>query len=204
VIIGEIAGELRLAGSYYGRIRISNRDAASARWILDGSQRKGGLTKEEKRTIGRPSNPRWEIDVVAYRASTNELLVVECKSYLDSPGVRFRDGFKGTKRLKLFTDEVLRATVFQRLKKQLTASGACAKNPRITLCLAAGHIASRKDREELRAFFKKRGWRLLDEEWILHQLGDAANSSYENDVAHVVAKLITRNQKDAFKTSDDT
>ena len=37
------------------------------------------LTKEEKRSIGKPSAPRWEIDVLAYKASTNELLVVECK-----------------------------------------------------------------------------------------------------------------------------
>jgi hypothetical protein len=34
------------------------------------------LTKEEKRKINRPSSPRWEIDVVAYKGSTNELLAV--------------------------------------------------------------------------------------------------------------------------------
>jgi hypothetical protein len=26
------------------------------------------LTKEEKRKIGRPSTPRWELDLVAYKA----------------------------------------------------------------------------------------------------------------------------------------
>ncbi|MFH1923025.1 MAG: hypothetical protein ABIP48_24440, partial [Planctomycetota bacterium] len=35
------------------------------------------LTKQEKRDIGRPSSPRWEIDVVAYQPGTNELRVVE-------------------------------------------------------------------------------------------------------------------------------
>ena len=45
------------------------------------------LTKEEKREMGRPSSPRWELDVLAYKASTNEVLVIECKSYLDSTGV---------------------------------------------------------------------------------------------------------------------
>ncbi len=45
------------------------------------------LTKDEKRRIGRPSNPRWELDVVAYGGKRNELLVVECKSYIDSRGV---------------------------------------------------------------------------------------------------------------------
>lgn len=49
---------------------------------------KVNLTREDKHAIGRPSAPRWEIDVVAYSARENELLVVECKSYLDSAGVR--------------------------------------------------------------------------------------------------------------------
>ncbi|MFN0156735.1 MAG: hypothetical protein ACKVRP_01530 [Bacteroidota bacterium] len=46
------------------------------------------LTKEEKREIGRHSSPRWELDVVAYRGSDNELRVVECKSFLDSGRIR--------------------------------------------------------------------------------------------------------------------
>jgi hypothetical protein len=41
------------------------------------------LTPEEKRKIGRPSNSRWELDLVAYKASKNEILAVECKSLLD-------------------------------------------------------------------------------------------------------------------------
>lgn len=66
------------------------------------------LTKEEKRTIGRHSTPRWEIDVVAYSARENILRLVECKSYLDSPGVKAAcfDGtdIKGGKRFKLLTN----------------------------------------------------------------------------------------------------
>jgi hypothetical protein len=30
------------------------------------------LTKEEKRLIGRPSNPRWELDIVTYKGANNE------------------------------------------------------------------------------------------------------------------------------------
>lgn len=44
------------------------------------------LTKEEKKAIGRPSSPRWELDIVAYSGRDNLLRVVECKSYLDSRG----------------------------------------------------------------------------------------------------------------------
>ncbi len=77
------------------------------------------LTKEEKREIDLPSSPRWELDVVAYKAKENSLLVVECKSYLDNPGVRFH-GFDGSNekasgRFKLFNKPRLREVVFHRL-----------------------------------------------------------------------------------------
>ena len=35
---------------------------------------KVALTKSEKREIGRPSSPRWEIDIVAFGGGHNELL----------------------------------------------------------------------------------------------------------------------------------
>src|SRR5258705_11797590 len=95
------------------------------------------LTPEEKRRIGRHSCPRWEIDVVAYQGATNQILAVECKSYLDSTGVLFRNGqFEPPHRFKLFTDTVLRDTVLNRLKLQLVESKACSINPSIKLCLA--------------------------------------------------------------------
>jgi hypothetical protein len=64
------------------------------------------LTKEEKCRIGRHSSPRWELDIVAYSGRDNLLRVVECKSYLDSVGVR-ASAFDGSradhaKRYKLF------------------------------------------------------------------------------------------------------
>jgi hypothetical protein len=48
------------------------------------------LTKDEKRKIGRPSSPRWELDIVAYSGRDNLLKIIECKSYLDSRGVALR------------------------------------------------------------------------------------------------------------------
>jgi hypothetical protein len=81
------------------------------------------LSKAEKLRIGRHSSPRWELDVVAYSGLRNELLVVECKSYLDSSGVP-RAAFDGLSalradRFKLFSEPVLRNVVLSRLKKQL-------------------------------------------------------------------------------------
>jgi hypothetical protein len=149
------------------------------------------LTRQEKIDIALPSCPRWEIDVLAYKGSTNELLAVECKSFLDSAGVTFRHGkFEPEKRYKLFVGERIWPVVKRRLKRQLFSRGACAKSPKVTLCLAAGHIANKSDRKGLEAHFASRGWRLLDENWLRERLDEASQSGYENDVAHVVAKLL--------------
>lgn len=76
------------------------------------------LTKEEKVSIGRPSSPRWELDIVAYSGRDNMLRVVECKSYLDSRGVALKafDGTdaKSAERYKLFSNDNLRTVVFGR------------------------------------------------------------------------------------------
>src|SRR5690242_11774728 len=125
------------------------------------------LTKAEKRKIGRFSNPRWEIDLVAYCGATNEVLAIECKSFLDSRGVVFRSGkFDPPKRYKLFTDADLRKVVLKRLKKQLLRTRACAKKPRVTLCLAVGKMATGTDVDGLRKHFRAKRWKLFNDRWI--------------------------------------
>lgn len=154
------------------------------------------LTKEEKRQIELPSAPRWELDVVAYKAQQNSLLVVECKSYLDSPGVRMH-GFDGSNekaagRFKLFNKSNVREVVFNRLRAQLTEAGACSPDPSVTLCLACGRIASERDRSSLREHFNKQGWQLWDEFWLRDRLKSMAAGGYENQVSAVVSKLLLR------------
>lgn len=155
------------------------------------------LTKAEKREIGKHSSPRWELDVVAYRGSDNEILVIECKSYLNSLGVQCAvfDGSKPSaeKRYKLFCDATLRRVVFQRLKKQLVTGGFCAKNPSLRLCLAAGKIHG--DHDWLQAHFAKKGWRLFGPEEIRQELMKLRDSGYENSVAAIVTKLLLLGKK---------
>ena len=165
------------------------------------------LTKGEKKIIGRPSSPRWELDLVAYKAKSNELLVVECKSYLDSPGVRLR-GVDGSnqndaRRYKLFNDQILRKTVFTRLVRQLVSSGSCMPSPSITLCLAAGKVATERDREGIKLLFARKGWRLFDDSWLKERLLSVSNSGYENEVVSVVAKLLLREKLRAAKPKKD-
>jgi hypothetical protein len=158
------------------------------------------LTKEEKRAIGRPSSPRWEIDVVAYSGKQNLLLAVECKSFLDSRGVALRafDGSsdKDAKRYKLFTDANLKKVVLGRLRKQLANRGACSPNAKIKPCLVCGRIAGDADREGMHEHFAAQGWQLWDERWLRKQLKRMSELGYENQVSPVVAKLLLKGKLD--------
>ena len=157
---------------------------------------KVNLTKEEKRDIGRPTTPRWELDIVAYSAKCNVLRVIECKSYLDSRGVQASEVISpkspGKSRYKLFTDEKLRETVFNRLALEMEILGACARKPKVTLGLACGKIASAKDHGELKAHFEQKGWELFDPDWLKEKMKQLSEASYENQISSVVAKLLLR------------
>jgi len=154
------------------------------------------LTKEEKVEIGRPSSPRWELDVVGYSGKRNELLVVECKSYLDSPGVAHKafDGSdqRAANRYKLFNEETLRRVVLNRLSLQMCESGLVSKNPKTTLALVCGKIVSEQDRQLLRAHFEERGWLLWDDVWLREKLKLMSEGGYENSPVAVVSKLLLR------------
>jgi len=154
------------------------------------------LTKQEKRAINLPSAPRWELDVVAYKGADNSLLAVECKSYLDSPGVKLNafDGSneKAATRFKLFNSPKLRDVVFNRLQLQLAGAGFCPPKPRVRLCLACGRIASKVDRDGLRTHFAAKDWELWDEAWLQESLKEMSGGGYENQVSAVVSKLLLR------------
>ncbi len=163
-------------------------------WVK--SSVKVNLTREEKVAIGRPASPRWEIDLVAYKGSTNEILVVECKSYLDSGGVGFDSLFLGPadpkSRYKLFREDTLRDIVFSRLTTQLVAEGTVRPEPTIRLCLAAAKILSLEDHEYIQNRFDVLKWRLFDPVWIRSKLEQAAQGAYEDNIASVVAKILLR------------
>lgn len=155
---------------------------------------KVALTKDEKRAIGRHSSPRWELDVVGYRGSTNELLVMECKSFLDSPGVR-SETFAGNqpedeKRYKLFFDDALRTTVLDALVRQLVQDRFCAATPTCRLGLAAGKVYG--DEAWLKGHCASKGWEFLGPSDIREELRKLRDVGYENDVATVVAKILLR------------
>ena len=169
--------------------------------ILDGegywtrTSFKVDLTKEEKRIIGRPSSPRWEIDLIAYRPADNLLLAVECKSYLDSLGVDPKDLLpdgKSASRYKLFNDKTLREIVLNRLSMQLMDMGMAVQTPQAKLCLAAGKTLPNVE-EVIEKQLAEQGHEFYGPRRIFEWLLKMADRGYENEVATVVAKIIWRN-----------
>lgn len=150
------------------------------------------LTPEDKHAIKRPSSPRWEIDLVAYQPIKNELLLLECKSYLDSGGVHaahFLEGAKLAGRYKLFHDSVLRETVLDRLKNQFVRAGYCSPNAAVRLGLVYGH-ATKGNAARLQDTFRKGDWELFGPKWLHTHLLRLSEAGYENSTAAVVSKLL--------------
>jgi hypothetical protein len=163
-------------------------------WVSVGY--KVALSKPAKVRLGKPSLPRTEIDILAYRAADNSALWVECKSFLDSAGVRAESillkGAKDGALYKEFTWPAYRREVTEALRKQLVAEGRAPSEPSVSYCLAAGKITNERDRQALHEGFKRNGWILFDESWVRERLARLADKGYENDVAVQVAKLFVK------------
>ncbi len=151
------------------------------------------LTKEDKRKIELPSSPRWELDVVAYRAKDNDIKVVECKSYLDLPGVRLR-GFDPE-----HTDAQHGSNCYRLV---VSVQPACANSShnrerayRMPMCSYASPAAALLPIRIATAFgkhFAEQGWELWDEAWLRDRLKLMSEGGYENQVSAVVSKLLLR------------
>jgi hypothetical protein len=149
------------------------------------------LNKAEKRQIGTPSMPRPDIDILAYRASTNTIYWIECKSSLDSTGVMavsLTEGGLWSSHYKLFNDDSYRKIVTQRLLRQLRESGQVATRPKIRYWLIAGHFAG-DSQKQIQAQFRRRGWLLSGPDWLQLQLEGMADDPYTNDVVTMAMKI---------------
>jgi hypothetical protein len=161
-------------------------------WIYPGYH--VDVSQADKQAFGQPSHPRPEIDILGYRPTANTLLWIECKSYLDSPGVKF-GGFDGSspkeaKRVpKVFRDSHYRQVVTRALIRETVAETLACPDPKVEYWFATGNIAE-QSRAAIRQHFDEQGWTLLDREWIIAQLRRVGSAKYENDVATMVSKLL--------------
>jgi hypothetical protein len=151
------------------------------------------LTKEEKAQVGRASSPRWEIDVVAYKVSTDELLAIECKSFLDSTGVQWAELQDGhdSRRYKLFREPLLHDVVLNRLRTQMVEAGRCRSTATVQLAMVAGKV-KRGDEERLPEHLRAKGWLFFGPDWLRERLRTRAREGYSNQVSSIVAKLLVR------------
>lgn len=156
------------------------------------------LTKAQKASIGQPSLPRPQLDVLGYSPSKNELLIIECKSYLDSRGVMFA-GFHGKPDAdkdvyKMFNREPLRGLVIASLLTQLRSEGLLTEpEPTVRLVLVAGKVYA-SDEPKLRDLFAQRGWTFIGPSEVAAGVRKFANRGYENDVITIVTKVLERNR----------
>jgi len=156
---------------------------------------KVNLTQQEKRNIGKPSIPRPEIDLLAFKPKENRIIAIEAKSFLDSPGVRLselQECFEVPQgRYKLFTCDNYRKVVFSRLKQNLIELGMATPKTEMTLGLAAGKVYQSKS-EEIERLLRARGWMFLSPEEIREKVLNMAARGYENDPSIITTKILMR------------
>lgn len=153
------------------------------------------VTKEEKRDIGKHSIPRPEMDLLALDFAQNKVMVLEAKSYLDSPGVKLSELNQEYEipegRYKLFTCKNYRKIVLSRLHQDLIEQGMANTETRLTLGLVAGNVYQGKS-EEVRIYMEEKGWLFWSPDDIKQKVVQLAQLGYENDPAIITAKILMR------------
>lgn len=154
------------------------------------------ITKEDKRTMNLPSMPRPEIDIVALNMKKNELLLVEVKSYLDSPGVWYKavageDKDYYNKRYRLFNDDKFRRIVTECLFEQFWGQGLINRRTKTNYALVAGKIYPGAE-PLLEEYFANNGWILFTPSKIKQKMRELASKGWEDNIATMTAKLLLR------------
>lgn len=153
------------------------------------------VTKEDKKEIGRPTMPRPEIDLIAYKPESNEILAIEVKSFLDSSGVYLSDLQQSfdipNGRYKLFTSKTYRDVVFKCLSRQLQISGLTSTLLPIKLGLAAGKVHKGQE-QEVREYLHTKNMYFLGPSEIKQKIQSLALKGYENDPTVIAAKILMR------------
>ena len=162
---------------------------------------KVNVNKVHKRTLGKNSMPRPEIDLLAFKSKKKEDLIIafEAKSYLNSPGVSRKEikaSHKTTKgRYKIFTCKNYRDIVIKQLKKDLIAKGMATKSTKIKLGLLAAKVKGGEDEStKLADYMRKHHWEFWEPATVKEKLEALADLDYENDVAVVASKILRKNR----------
>ena len=154
------------------------------------------LPQEKRDALGKSSMPRVEVDLLAFKPTENLIVAFEAKSYLNSPGVSFKEIKATHKRpkgkYKIFTCKGYREIVLKRLKAQLIKRGMATKKTKIKLGLVAAKVKGKDAEKALADYMAERNWKFWRPSEIEKSLKELARLRYENDVAVLVSKILLR------------
>lgn len=153
------------------------------------------LSKEVRRSIGKPSMPRPEIDIAAYSVRDNQLFLVEVKSFFDSPGVDLRH-LKANNdipagRYKLITSERYRRVVTEALVADWVRKGIIRSDTKVSYALLAGKVY-RQQEQEVHFYLAAMGWEFWGPSWVRDNLDVLIEKGYEDNVVTIVTKIMGR------------
>jgi hypothetical protein len=153
------------------------------------------LTILEKEKIGKKTTPRPEIDIAAFDIPNNTVYLLEVKSYLDSPGVKFESVIADTEvqegRYKILTSRNYQNVISKRLLQDWRASGHVNQQTKISFGLVAGKVQNKKE-EDLEKYFENKNWLFWGPKILKKKLEELSKKGYENNAVTIAAKLLLR------------
>lgn len=156
---------------------------------------KVNLTISEKEKIGKKTTPRPEIDIAAFDIPNNTVYLLEVKSYLDSPGVKYESVIAETEiqegRYKILTSLNYQNIISKRLLQDWRASGHINQDTKISFGLIAGKV-QRKKEADLEKHFQDKDWLFWGPTILKKKLEELATKGYENNTVTIAAKLLLR------------
>ena len=158
------------------------------------------ISPKEKEALGKPTMPTPEIDIVAYNPRRSELLLIECKSFLDSSGVKYNDvvgkscSKRNASRYKLLNNPDYQKVISDRLIGYLLEKGMINQPVNQTIFgLAAGKVYETKrsnNCKKLRNYLEGRDHFYLSPVQVRAYLNGLTNHVYKNDVVNLTVKIL--------------
>lgn len=159
-------------------------------WVQTGI--KVEITPEQKRFLGKPTMPRPEVDIVAYKRSEDTLYLIEAKTYLNSKGVVYDNIVKRDftwDKYKILTYSDFQDIVGGELKADLIKKGLIHSKTKVRYGLIAAKLYKPKE-NDFYGLAKERNWFFWGPDEVKSRLSRLINLGYEDNPYSIVAKII--------------
>jgi predicted HTH transcriptional regulator len=153
------------------------------------------LDSSEKEKISKKTTPRPEIDIAAFDIPNNTVYLLEVKSYLDSPGVKFESVIADTEvqegRYKILTSRNYQKVISERLLQDWRKSGHVNPDTKVSFGLIAGKVQNKKE-ADLEKYFENKNWLFWGPTILKQKLEELSKKGYENNAVTIAAKILLR------------